>query len=335
VSPHQTIAALDLGSTSLRYVAGQRDGTFLTGVRTEPTRPGDLETQVVEAVADLDAEPGGVDAVSVSTTGLVDADAGRIDSFDAADGSTVRDVDLRGALSRAFDVPTYLDNDCNVSVLGERVFGDGRDHEAVVHVTMATGIGAGVFLHGTLVRGDNGQAGEVGHLPVGGPDCATSMGVSDSWEAYCSGRGIPQFVAELLADEHRETSLPDPSRITAKALFEEAAAGDPVASDYLERVHRLNAAGIGGVVNAYDPGLLTVGGAVALRNPGAVLSGIEAHLDEFVFGARPTIELTPLGENVELYGALAYPTYESPGRAVPDPPVGAPLDADGGRPDPA
>jgi len=332
VSLQQTIAALDVGSTTVQYAAGRPDGAFVTPVRSEPTRAGELEAQVVECVGELDKECSGVDVVSVSTTGLVDRDRARIVEFDADDGTVEHGVELGARLADEFDVRTHLDNDCNMAVLGERFFGDGREYEAVVHLTMATGIGAGVFVHGTLLRGERGEAGEVGHLPVGGPDCVRSMGVTDLWEAYCSGRGIEQFAAELLADEERETSLRDAPRVTAEALFDAAAAGDPVAVEYLDRIHQFNAAGVAGIANAYDPGLVTIGGAVALNNPDAVLDGIESRLDEFTYGSLPEVELTPLGADVELYGALAYPTYESESAqsAAAAPRARSAVDTDGG-----
>lgn len=311
------IAALDIGSSTIRYALGTAGGELLTDPRTEPTRAGQLESQVLDVLDRLQSRSGGFDAVSVSTTGLVDVDECRIDRFDTVDGQEIRDIELGERVRERFGVQCYLGNDCNMAALGEHEFGAGRDYDCLVHVTVATGIGAGVVVHDTLLRGENGHAVEVGHFPVGGPEGITSGGVTDSWEAYCSGRGIPQFVAALLREESRPSTLRNRDPLTAEDVFEAAKAGDEVAVECLERISRYNAAGVGGIVNAFNPGIITFGGGVTLNHPDVLLNGIKRYLDEYTYCEQPVLRITPLGENIELYGALARPAFGAFPQAAP------------------
>ena len=70
-------------------------------------------------------------------------------------------------------MPVSIDNDANLAALGEHVWGAGRGCDDCVTVKFHYGIGCGLFVNGTLVRGAAGGAGEIGHTTVDerGPLC--------------------------------------------------------------------------------------------------------------------------------------------------------------------
>ncbi|WP_436929224.1 ROK family protein [Halosimplex halobium] len=309
------VAAFGIGSTNFRAAVATTSGEFLTDVAAEPTRPRDLADQLATAVGDLRRSTDHpIDAVAVSTAGLVDDSAGVIREFDTPDGETVERIDVGGAVDRAHGLPVTLANDCNAAALGEWYYGARRDERCLAHLTFGTGIGGGVVEDGRLHRGESGQASEFGLLPVA-PREFESTGVAGAWEAVCSGRGIPRFAAEFADDAAASDAERGDGRSgavgldggghTAEAVFAAADAGEAWARDCLDEVDRYNAAGVAAVCNAVNPGLVTLGGGVALNNPDRILSGIEAHLDRYLFVDRPTVRLTPLGDDIGLYGALA------------------------------
>ena len=93
---------------------------------------------------------------------------------------------------------------------------------------------------------------------------------------------------------------------TAQVLFEAADDGDPVATEYVDQIHQYNAAGIGALCNAYNPGIITLGGGVALNNPEVVVDGIQTYLNDYLFVAEPDLRITELGDDIGLYGAAHY-----------------------------
>ncbi|WP_276253217.1 ROK family protein [Halomontanus rarus] len=297
----QTIALFGIGSTNLRSAISSPDGPFAAEIDVEPTRVRDLESQVCARLEALHARAD-IDAVSIACAGLIDD--GVIAEIDTVDDDVVRDIPLGPTIEDAFDLPVRIENDCTAAGLAEWVYGAGQNHDCVVHLTMGTGIGAGVVDHGHVVRGADGHAAEVGLFPIGPPDRASSD-VPGAWEAYCSGRGIAGFVRDLLETESRATVLPDPDALTARDLFDAVAEDDPVANDYLDRICEYNAAGLGTLINAYNPDLITVGGGVGAANFETILERTEPHLEQFTLPAVPTIEKTTLGDEIGLYGALA------------------------------
>ncbi|MFC4357434.1 ROK family protein [Halobium salinum] len=300
-------AVLDIGSTRLRYGRGTPRGPV--DVRSEPTRADALTEQVLDAVDRVRRRStGGLRGVAVATTGLVDADRGAIVEFDTADGGTVRDLRLAAAVDERFSLPTVVENDCTAAAVGEWAFGAGRGCDSVAYVTFGTGIGGGVVEDGRPIRGERGYAAEVGLFPVETEGELWSTGVRGAWEAYCSGRGIPRFAESVLGATEDPSRLRTVGDLTAPDVFAAAEAGDAVAERVLDSVARYNAAGVGAVVNAYDPGVVAVGGSVALSNPERTLSGIERHLDDYTLADPPAVRLSPLGEDAELYGAVASAT---------------------------
>ena len=89
-------------------------------------------------------------------------------------------------VGRALGVPVSIDNDANLAALGEHVWGAGRGCDDCVTVKFHYGIGCGLFVNGTLVRGAAGGAGELGHAVVDerGPVCRCGKrGCLDSYAA--------------------------------------------------------------------------------------------------------------------------------------------------------
>ena len=302
----ERIAAFGVGSTNFRYAVGVTSGDFLTGITVEPTRPADLVDQIVAAVEDLRAmTPHRLDGVAVTCPGRVDTEAGVVRDLDTPEGGLIEWIDLRSEVEVATNLPVYVENDCNASALGEWYYGVSADYESIAHVTFGTGIGGGVVEQGRLVRGEADEAGEFGLLPIAPDAGLESSGVTGAWEACCSGRGIPEYAEWLLKEESAESRLDPDEDLTAQDVFEAAEAGDDFAQDCLERIHRYNAAGIAAICNAFNPGLITIGGGVALNNQAAVIGGIETHLDEYLFVDRPDMRPTQIGDDIGLYGALA------------------------------
>ncbi|HOC14011.1 MAG TPA: ROK family protein [Propionicimonas sp.] len=108
--------------------------------------------------------------------------------------------------------PVWVANDAMLGALAEFDFGAGRGRRSLVYLNGGTsGIGGGVIIEGTLLKGRAGYAGEFGHVRVSSSPARDSAGFSGTLEAevtreeLCSvlglGRPGPQeFASALLAD---------------------------------------------------------------------------------------------------------------------------------------
>ncbi|HJZ38998.1 MAG TPA: ROK family protein [Bacteroidales bacterium] len=124
-----------------------------------------------------------------------------------------------------------LTNDANAAAIGEMVFGGAKDMKDFIVITLGTGLGSGIVVNGDLVYGQDGFAGELGHINahLNGRDCG--CGRKGCLEAYASASGIRRTVFWLLAErmidsELREVNFND---LTAKMISEAALRGDKIA----------------------------------------------------------------------------------------------------------
>jgi predicted NBD/HSP70 family sugar kinase len=98
--------------------------------------------------------------------------------------------DVAGTLGEHFGVPVLVDNDVNIMALGERRLA-WPDVDDLLFVKVATGIGAGVISGGSLRRGAQGTAGDLGHVYVPrGAEIYCRCGNKGCLEALASGAAL-------------------------------------------------------------------------------------------------------------------------------------------------
>lgn len=163
----------------------------------------------------------------------------------------------------------------------------------MIRVTIGTGIGAGIIEGGSLLEGLDRNAGEIGHTIVDKEGVLSQEGIAGSWEAYCSGRGIPEFANNL---------YPSGNFSDAEDVFIQAMKGDESAEKVLEKVYEFNAKALGTVANILAPESIVIGGAVALENE-EVIDNIKEQIGEYCYVETPKIRKSEL-EHAEIYGAL-------------------------------
>ncbi|WP_311170541.1 ROK family protein [Halobellus ordinarius] len=303
---------VDLGATNVRAVVADGDGTVI-GESDDDTPHGPTGITVTEAVLRVVREA--CDDAGVDPEGATAAGIGAIGPLDLAEGAvenpanlpdTIDRIPLTGPLSVLLDTDqVYLHNDTNAGVIGERFYSE-QNPDDMVYLTISSGIGAGVCVDGNVLAGWDGNAGEVGHMtvdPQGHLTCG--CGHDGHWEAYCSGSNIPRYAAYLHEENGTDTTLPiDDPDFSAVDVFEQDG-DDAFATHVVDQLGHWNAMGVANIVHAYAPLIIYVGGAVALNNPERTLDPIRERMDEMVMSNVPQIQLTTLGDEVVVKGALA------------------------------
>ena len=117
----------------------------------------------------IKTSPGRVLGIGVGTPGVVTVDG----VVRRAPNLGWTNVDLRTELEEAVGYPAYVANDADTAALAEDTFGEGSG-SGLLLVEIGHGVGAGILLDGSLLRGPDGTAGEIGHVNVlaDGPECS-------------------------------------------------------------------------------------------------------------------------------------------------------------------
>jgi glucokinase len=199
-------------------------------------------------------------------------------------------LDVAGHLRARLGCPVTIDNDANCAAWAAWRLEHPRSR-CLVAVTFGTGIGGGIVVDGTILRGAHGFAGEPGHMIVaaGGRPCV--CGQRGCWEAYASGRALAAACAA--------------AGVSSTEVAAQADAGDPAAIEVISDYAGWVAVGLVNVANLFDPDVIVLGGGVAAQ--GAPLQArILAALDReqtFSEGREVSVHLSALGPDAGAIGA--------------------------------
>ncbi len=317
ISGTKAVVAVDVGATNLRVGIFDLSASLLKVKNVRTPRSGGQDAvadTIIEITEDL-LESSGIKEVvgiGVGTIGPLNIREGIVVN---TPNNPIRTFRLKEPLQEYFKTPTYVVNDCVAAVWGEYNAGAGRGVNNVVYITLSTGIGAGVIVDRHLLLGKDGNAHEVGHITINYKyRIRCGCGGIGHWEAMASGANIPRFAREL-AREWVETETPALIRaregsLTPEELFKYWRLGDGFATHVVSELIEINAAGLGCVINVYDPEVITLGGSVAINNADFIGQVIE-NVHKYATNRLPKIMITPLGNNIVLIGA-AYLVLNTP-----------------------
>jgi glucokinase len=274
--------AVDIGGTKLAAGLVDDQGRLLESERIATPKGTDAEelfTALCGLVDDVRARATATPSVcGVGTGGPMTAGGEQVSPLNIP---AWRGFPLRQRLVAHVGLDTSIDNDAKALALGEGWVGAARDVRSFIAMVVSTGVGGGIVLDGTLLDGDQGNAGHIGHVIVepGGLLCA--CGARGCLEAEASGTAIKTATGRAPAEASAEVR---------------------------RRTGRLVGRAVASVANLLDLRLAVVAGSVALGFGADFFGAAQDELDrsarlDFSRGAR--IVPAGLGPDGPLVGAAA------------------------------
>ncbi|MCR4716133.1 MAG: ROK family protein [Lachnospiraceae bacterium] len=286
--------AIDIGGTNTRVALVDQNNQIVDRKQftTNPMHPDITIEEIVKIIASYDYS---IKGIGMSCPGPLDLIGGKV----------LTPPNLRGGwhnypvvkeLHNKTGLPTFLNNDANLAALGEATIGEGRNYNVVQFLTISTGIGAGLVIDKNIFIGTHGYAMEVANciMMEGGPSQGTIK--PGGIEAISSGTAITtRAKAAGLNVKH------------AGEVNELALKGKKEAVTIMNDAKLYLANFIATLYAAVDPGIVILGGSVALKVDGFV-EEVEKLVKDRVFDImRPNVRIvkTALGEDSGLIGAAA------------------------------
>src|SRR5260221_722226 len=99
-------------------------------------------------------------------------------------------LNVVGLLGEKLGSPVVLENDINLALLGEIWHGCAQNVDNVAFLALGSGVGLGLYVNGRLVRGENGAAGEIGYLPIGGDPLQADSRLQGCLEYQIGANGV-------------------------------------------------------------------------------------------------------------------------------------------------
>jgi glucokinase len=177
-------------------------------------------------------------------------------------------VNIIKMMKKHFDIPIAILNDADAAALGEHVLGVAQNMKNFIVLTLGTGLGSGIFVDEHLMRGENGLAGELGHIIIeeGGREC--TCGRSGCLETYVSANGIKRTVSYFLSVSGLKSELKNISfnELTSKNVYELALINDPVALEVFIYTGKILGKALANVVTVFNPEAIILFGGIADSN---------------------------------------------------------------------
>jgi predicted NBD/HSP70 family sugar kinase len=167
-------------------------------------------------------------------------------------------IDLAGELEQYFHAPVFLENEANLSVLGEKTF--MYDYPNMANISIHSGIGLGIILNDTLYTGYNGRAGELGH----------SIVEIDGRECPCGNHGcLEQYVSErvILKDFAKRKGIANVDFDTFASMYQ---TGDIDAIIMVDRFVKYMTVCVNNVLNIYNPDIVIINSSFTIFFPGLI-----------------------------------------------------------------
>ena len=215
-------------------------------------------------------------------------------------------VDVASELGKLTGLSVKVGNDANVAALGEMWQGGGKGSKDVIMVTLGTGVGGGIICDGKMIAGFHGAGGEIGHITVNKEEIEPcNCGQYGCLEQYTSATGIVRMAKRKLNRSTEETSLRKFEELTAKDIFDEAKAGDPIAKQLVEELGSILGSTLSNIACVADPEIIVIGGGVSKAGE-ILIETIQRHFIEGCFHACKNTKfvLASLGNDAGIYGCM-------------------------------
>ena len=298
---HGYVVGVDIGGSHLGIVMADLNGTIVgrgTTIFRAERRPKAVTEMIADGIKRISQQQkvpmSKILHIAVGAPGITDVAAGRV--LSAYSLTDWHDVPLRDLVEEKTRISTTVDNDVNLSALGEAWCGAARDVANFIFLAIGTGVGAGIVVNRTLHHGANWSAGEVGYMLL--PGLTSDPPLIDGAGALESAVGGQRVRQAWIGQTGNEPSVHAP---LATDIFDLAATGDSVGREILSRVAEQLAMAITNLSLVLDLSLVVLGGGVG-HHPG-LLRAIEKRLERNQF-AKPQLIVSSLKGEAQIYGAI-------------------------------
>jgi predicted NBD/HSP70 family sugar kinase len=242
---------------------------------------------------------GTIEGIGISLPGLVDPDGKElfIPTF------KWRDLPLSTEISSGTGLPVTMDNDANAAAQAELWFGrpEIRAVRDFIIVLVEDGVGTGIVFDGQVYRGENGAAGEFGHMTIGqGAPVACASGSRECWEAFASQRAALARYKNLSHGSNGDLNN------NFQELLDQALRSDGAARSALKETAHYLGIGIANLIRGLAPEAVIVGGPIVRAWP-IISHDIRSTVEATICRGLPSTRIiaSTLGPEPTLMGALS------------------------------
>lgn len=287
---------LDIGGTNVRYVfTNELSLKALNYQKKSFVKTGNPCEEVEENICNIiETLPDKVEGIGISLAAVMDRNSGKVTTW--PNNPCWNHYDLVKYLSDRYNVPIVIEDDANCGAIGE-YYSLSASSKNMVYITIGTGIGCGLILNGSLYIGENGFAGELGHICIDKED--------NERICRCGNKGCFQSMASGPTVLEEYNMAAKASLGSLEQVYELYMQSDPIAFQCLSNMISTFSMVIYNLSMCLDVSFFVIGGGVS--NMGAeLISNIESKVNDRLklFEREAFIKQAQLGEFSGVYGVL-------------------------------
>lgn len=303
-----SILGIDLGGTKLAVAVFEETGTMMyREVIALGNREGDEVGELIkEQVRQYSGSEGrALAAIGICVPGIYRSKTGTVW---APNIPGWEDYHLLAEIREvAGNVPVYIDSDRACYILGELWKGNARGCKDAIYMAVGTGIGAGILINGTVLRGADDIAGAIGWMALDKP-YKTKYVSCGCFEYYASGRGLARLADEImqaLPQYSGSLSKIDGNELTAHHIFSAYEQQDEVAVMVIKESIVFWGMAVANLISIFNPEKIILGGGIF----GPAVRFIPEIKEEATKWAQPVsvtkagLEESALGGDAAVFGA--------------------------------
>lgn len=168
------------------------------------------------------------------------------------------ELDIASDLNKTFNIPVYIENEANLSVIGEKTF--FNDYSNIVNISIHTGVGLGLIINNKLYTGYNGFAGEFGHsivVPNGKP---CPCGNNGCLEQYVSETSLLRQYSQLKGLEIKDVDV----------LISDYLYGDIEANQVIKSFIDYMSIAVNNILTTFNPHIIIINSAITTYLPNII-----------------------------------------------------------------
>ena len=166
----------------------------------------------------------------------------------------VENYDIKSELENKTGLSVHIKNDAKCAAIAEYKYGNIKQYNNIIFLTLGTGIGGAFIYHGTLMQSDVAEGYELGHMIIKENGLKCRCGKEGCFETY---GGILAFKTKVMNRLNLSPDISGPElRKRMECSMEQIA---DIIHDYINDL----AIGISNLINIFEPDCIVIGGGFA------------------------------------------------------------------------
>lgn len=242
-----------------------------------------------------------VRAAGVISPGLLGRDSGI--NFTYPNHNKGQDS-IAAILESHLNIPTFIAHDTQASMIGEHHFGLARGRNNVLLINLDWGIGLGILSNGQIIKGQNGFAGELGHIQVDPEGELCHCGKKGCLETVASAQTLINRAKKGIKEGKTSTLSLIQGQLSLEDVIEAALKGDEFSIDLIFDIGRELGKGLSIAIHMFNPEVIIIDGILTKAGE-LILSTLQQAINKYCltdFKKDLKILVSPMGEKAKIFG---------------------------------